>query len=750
MSYPVPEHEADRIKALHRLDILDTESEAAFDRVVRVAQQVFDVPNAAVTFVDEDRQWFKATCGLGISETPREDSFCAHVIDGAEVLVVEDARADDRFKGNPFALKTDGIRFYAGAPLTVEDDYRVGTLCVSGPTPRSFSDADRTLLRRLADLVSGLLESRQRTYQVGYLTSALEQIEEAVVVTEGEPIDPPGPRIVWVNEAFLELTGYEREELVGNTPRMLQGPETDRETLDQVRSVLKAQTSVKVEAVNYRKDGTPYTVEWTVTPVRDANGRLTHWVSAQRDVTERRAREDELEHRATYDQLTGLLGREALDQRLDAALAPNDADADDPAADPASGALLFMDLDRFKEVNDSLGHSAGDRLLQVVARRLRSAVRDGDVVARLGGDEFVVWLRSGQTEPEATDVAHRILEAIGTPLDIDGQEVFVGASIGIVPDLSQYESAEAALRDADVAMYEAKDAMTQDVAIHEPTMTEKVDTRLRMDAALRRGVEREEFEPFFLPIVGLEEGRLFGFEVLARWRRPDGELVSPGAFLDVAEETGLIVPIGHQVIDSACAVLHDLRSTFNREWELSLSGNFSRQEFFQPDTKDFVATVLQRYDIGPSDFTMEITERAVGTGETTRWAEVQKLQSLGIRMEIDDFGTGYSSLQSLLKFPVDGFKLDRGLIDEVPESEAGTALVRSVLNLGRQLDLTVTAEGIETEEQLSLLRSFGCAYGQGYLLSPPVAADAVENMIAHPPWRSLWGAESAINTRDAS
>lgn len=735
MSYPVPENEAKRLDALHQLDVLDTESEAAFDRVAKVAQEVFDTKNAAVTLVDEKRQWFKATCGLSLSETPREHSFCAHVIDGKDVLVVEDALEDDRFKTNPFVVQEEGIRFYAGAPLTVEKNLHVGTLCISDPAPRSFDETQQAILARLAEVAADLLQARQRGYQVSYLTSALEQIDEAVLVTEAQPLDPPGPRITWVNEAFTDISGYEKDELLGETPRLLQGPETDREVLDRVRNALENEESIRAETVNYRKDGTPYVVSYTIAPVRDASGELTHWASVQRDVTDQRAREEELQYRASYDSLTGLLARAALEERLQGALRQEETE----------GALLFMDLDRFKQVNDSLGHSAGDQLLQEVAERIRSAIRGQDVAGRLGGDEFVVWVKSTQTPSTAVEIAERILSRIETPVELDGQEVFVGVSIGVVPDLAGYDSAEPALRDADVAMYRAKKLKTQSIMVHDAAMTEDVEERLRLDAAIRRGVERGEFEPFFLPVVELKKGRLLGVEVLARWRRSNGELVSPGRFLSVAEETGQIVAIGHQVIEEACATLHRLRKAYDQEWEVTLSGNFSREEFYRDETRSFVEEVLDRYSIEPRDFTMEITERAVGMESSREEEVVEKLRALGIQMEIDDFGTGFSSLRSLLQYPVDGFKIDRGLTGEIADNSRGQALVQSALELGRRLDLTVTAEGIETTEQLSILQSLGCSQGQGYLLSPPVPAEELEAMVASPPWKKYWenGGEDA-------
>lgn len=729
MNYPVPENEEKRLTALHRLEILYTGSEPTFDRVAEMAQQIFGTESAAVSLVDEERQWFKSSCGLDLQETPRERSFCAHVIEDPEVMVVEDALADERFKTNPLVAEEGGIRFYAGAPITLEDGIHVGSLCVIDSAPRAFGGSDQQMLRRLADLTADLMEGRRRSYQARYLSSVLGQVGESVLVMEAEPIDPPGPQIVWVNEAFAEMSGYEREELIGKTPRVLQGPATDQDELDRVRAALENGECAQAETVNYRKDGSPYVASWNVAPVRDAEGEITHWASVQRDVTDQRAREEELEYRARHDLLTGLLARKALKEQLQEGIEQG-----------TGGALLMIDLDHFKQINDTLGHSAGDQLLQEVAQRIEASVRSRgrDVAARIGGDEFVVWLPSAQTAEDAVTVAQQILDQIGEPVQISGREIFADGSIGIVPNLLEYDSAEHALGDADAAMYQAKRSDAYSLVVHNEAMTEAMSRSLRLESELRRAIERKEFEPFFLPVVELETGKLQGVEALARWRHPSGELKSPGTFLDVAEETGLIVPIGHQVIEQACAAVQDLRETYGQKWMLTLRGNFSRREFLRGNMRDFVEQMLDRYDMNPSTFKMEITEQVAESSLERDRGEVDPLIDLGVQMEIDDFGTEFSSFRSLLEFPVSGFKIDRELTAMLPESERGQQLLASVLDMGRRLDFSVTAEGIETADQLSMLQSMGCAYGQGYLFGRPVPVDEMKEMIDRPPWTAYW------------
>jgi diguanylate cyclase (GGDEF)-like protein/PAS domain S-box-containing protein len=739
MSYPTPSNEAERLDVLRRLHVLDTDPEPAFDRLTEIARRVFDVPYAAVSLVAEQRQWLKAACGWDRGSTARERSLCTHAVAAGEVLVVEDLNDDDRFADHPLTAPDASLRFYAGAPLTVKDGVHVGTLCVGDDRPRSLDASDRSLLSMLADAAADLLRARQENQTVHSLASALAQIEEAVLITEAEPLDPPGPRITWVNPACTEMTGYSADELIGNTPRMLQGPETDPDVLAEVRTSLEAEEPVRAETVNYRKNGTPYVVSWMLSPVYDDEGTLTHWASVQRDVTAQRLHEQHLEHAAAHDHLTGLLKRSGLDREIQSAL---DASTD------SAGAVLFVDLDRFKQVNDSLGHSAGDDLLRAVATTMTAAVRDEDVVARIGGDEFAIWL-PGQIGREAVlQVADRLVDALERPYAVQGHTVYVGASIGVVLTTTGYDQAEDILRDADTAMYRAKDAPNRSVKVHTPAMRQAAEDTLVLNTAVHQAVEDEQFEPYFHPIVRLDDGTLQGFEVLARWRRPDGDVVGPHAFLDAAETAGLMTDIGHQVIEGACRTLRELRDRPGAPVAVSLSGNFARAEFFRPETERFVADLLERYDIAPGDFTMEITERTVAAADAHHHETVQALRDLGVRIEVDDFGTGYSSLHSLLHFPLSGLKLGKELTSSLDEATGGRALLRSVVGAAEALDLSVTVEGIETPHHLSAVRDLGCTYGQGFLFARPVPAEALPNLLREAPWTAHWSASHPHSLHD--
>jgi diguanylate cyclase (GGDEF)-like protein/PAS domain S-box-containing protein len=447
VSAPRPDNEDERLAALHRLDILDTEPEALFDRITTLAQSIFGVSSAAVSLVDRDRQWFKSMCGLDLRETPREQSICTHAILEDGVFVVEDAAADDRFAHDPLVEAGD-LRFYAGAPLYVEEA-SIGTLCLIDDQPRPFGDEEAGMLSALAEVVVDLLEARRTTHQIQYLRSALEETRDAVVITEGAPLDAPGPRIVWSNEAFSRMTGYEAKELIGRTPRILQGPETDQSVLNKVRSALENERAVHAETVNYRKDGTPYVVDWHIAPVHTEDEALTHWVSIQRDITDQQRRRERLRHEATHDALTGLPNRYAVQEKIQELI--------DDADDRHVGALLYLDLDRFKPVNDELGHQVGDRVLVRTAEGLRAVLRRQDTIGRIGGDEFVVCLPDLSTPEEARSIADRLHDTLCRPFQVGPHEVQVDVSIGGTVRLADYDTADAALHVADMAMYEAKD-----------------------------------------------------------------------------------------------------------------------------------------------------------------------------------------------------------------------------------------------------------------------------------------------------
>jgi diguanylate cyclase (GGDEF)-like protein/PAS domain S-box-containing protein len=441
-----------------------------------------------------------------------------------------------------------------------------------------------------------------------------------------------------------------------------------------------------------------------------------------RDVTERKALEDQLAHRAFHDSLTNLANRALFTDRVDHALART-ARRQEPLA------ALFLDLDGFKSINDTLGHAAGDEMLITVAARLQQCARDGDTVARLGGDEFAILLEDIRDESATARVAERVLAALSRPMRVRGKEVVIGASIGISVSGEGVDTVDELLRNADIAMYMAKGAGKGRYEIFEPSMHLEVVRRLELEADLKRAVDESQFILHYQPIVELDTQRIVGVEALVRWQHPDRGLVPPGDFIPVAEETGLIVPIGAWVLREACAQIRAWQDAYPSRPPLHMSVNLSARQLQNPDIVTDVANAIQAAGIDPGTLTLEITETALVIDTEHTIMRLEQLKALGVRLAIDDFGTGYSSLSYLQRFPVDVLKIDRSFIDSL-ERGANPALVRAIVELGHSLELETVAEGIEHDEQLTQFKALQCQNGQGYLFARPAANDEIAALFA--------------------
>ncbi|MGH2367961.1 MAG: putative bifunctional diguanylate cyclase/phosphodiesterase [Chloroflexota bacterium] len=447
-----------------------------------------------------------------------------------------------------------------------------------------------------------------------------------------------------------------------------------------------------------------------------------------RDVSERRALEEQLAHQAFHDPLTNLANRALFRNRVEHALAR--AGRHDGCV-----AVLFLDLDNFKNVNDSLGHAAGDQLLLAVAERIRGEVRPGDTAARLGGDEFAILLEQARHIGDPAHVADRVIESLRAPIPLDGKDVFVGASVGIAVNDARDEQAEDLLRNADVAMYMAKSLGKGQYIIFEPSMHAVALERLALAADLRRAVERQEFTLRYQPIAVLETGRIAGVEALVRWQHPEHGLLAPDTFIPLAEETGLIVPIGRWVLQQACRQMAQWREALPPDRSLTMSVNLSARQLQQPGLVEEVGHVLRQTGLDPQDLTLEMTETTLMEDTEVTIPRLQALRSLGVRLAIDDFGTGYSSLSYLRRFPIDILKIDRSFVEGVGSGTEQGALVQTIIALGETLRLRTVAEGIEGAEQLDALRALGCDLGQGYYLAKPLDAAEVSALLLPPTCR---------------
>jgi diguanylate cyclase (GGDEF)-like protein len=573
---PILANEAERLNDLAALRIMDTGPDWRFDSFVKLAADMFGVPIALVTLVDEERQWFKAVHGIELRETKRSAAFCAHAfLNPDEVMVVEDALCDARFADNPLVRGDPHIRFYAGAVVHAPSGRAAGTLCLIDRTPRALDAAGRKRLAELAQGVSALLELQRATVDL----------------------------------------------------------------------------------------------------------RLA----------------------ATHDALTGVANRALFDHRLELAV--------EEALQGRPCALLLLDLDGFKQVNDKFGHLAGDGLLREVGRRLTRLMRSGDLVARFGGDEFAILMTDPVSAEAPIALASRIDEALATPITLDGTDIPIAASIGYAICPLDATSPGMLLRTADQALYARKG----DRPLIRPAPRGATGPGRRMEHDLQDALENGGLEMHYQPIHDLAAGRICGYEALMRWNRASSGPVSPSVFISVAEASGLIVAL------DAWAVHQAIRTAAGWPADIGVSVNLSTHWFGEAGVAELVGTAASRYGVSPRRLCVEITERTGIVSQDIARTQIDALHALGVRIALDDFGTGYSSLAYLHELPIDCLKLDRAFVAKLGAGRRSQAVARSVIDLGHSLDVPVCAEGVETRGQLDWLRQNGCDLVQGYLLGRPAA-----------------------------
>jgi diguanylate cyclase (GGDEF)-like protein/PAS domain S-box-containing protein len=476
------------------------------------------------------------------------------------------------------------------------------------------------------------------------------------------------------------------------------------------------------------KDGTSRWVHCRGLAVRDTAGVAYRMAGSVSDITARKRAEEQLVHDAFHDSLTGLPNRALFLDRLGRSLERA------KRSEQEGFAVLYLDLDRFKVVNDSLGHSVGDELLIESARRLEVCVRSVDTVARLGGDEFVILLESIADAQEAVMVTDRILSEFALPFNVRGNRVFNSASIGVVERVREYKEPENILRDADIAMYRAKSLGKARYEIFTPTMRDNALGRMELEKDLRAAIERKEFRIQYQPILSLEANLLTGFEALLRWQHPRRGLIMPLEFIPVAEETGLIIPLGQWVLREACRQIRVWQLQFRKDPPLSVNVNLSAKQFAQPELVTEISRILQETGLDPSTLGIEVTESVLVEDPEAIRPRLTQLRELGVSVQIDDFGTGYSSLSYLQYLPIDTLKIDRAFVGKERgdgnSKGNGADIVRTIVSLAHDLGLKVTAEGIETTDQLAWLVGLGCEFGQGYLLAKPLDREAAVALIA--------------------
>ncbi len=539
----------------------------------------------------------------------------------------------------------------------------------------------------------------------------------ALVSTEG--------RWLQVNRSLCQILGYTEKELLLTDFLSVTHPDDLPTALSNIGQLLKGKVQASQMEKRYiHKSGHEVWVHWSVSLVRDQYSKSVHLIFQIQDITDRKLAEQQLHHDAFHDALTGLPNRALFMDHLKLAIARSRRNT------TTKFAVLYLDLDRFKVINDSLGHTIGDQLLVGIADRLKKNLRPGDTVARLGGDEFTVLVEDITDETESVQVAERVQQELSIPFNLSGREVFTTVSMGIAPSAVGYERAEDILRDADTAMYRAKSLGKARYEIFDKAMHARAINLLQMETDMRRALEREEFILHYQPIVALDNFRLRGFEALVRWQHPERGFISPMDFIPVAEETGMIVPLGEWVMREACRQMNGWQKMFPLDHPLFITVNLSSKQFSQNALISTFAMILQETGVKPQSVKLEITESVVMENIETATEMLRQLRSLGVKLAIDDFGTGYSSLSYLHRFPIDTLKIDRSFVTRMSENNENTEIVRTIVVLAQNLGMDVVAEGVETNEQLVLLQKLGCENGQGYFFSKPVNADGAEKIIA--------------------
>jgi diguanylate cyclase (GGDEF)-like protein len=602
--------EIKRLKMLYQYQILDTLPEEHFDDLTRLIAYICEVPLAAISLIDAQRQWYKSKLGFTSSEEPRNNTFCNHAILQRDIFIIPDTLEDIRFANNPFVIGDAQIRFYAGAPLFTPSNIVLGTLCILDHRPRKLHD--------------------QQTHALGVIAHQ--------VITQ------------------LEL----------------------RKNIHALKT----------------------------------------------NVEKRKNSEKKLIHNVCHDSLTGMPNRVFFIEHLKNSFLQSKKDPN------YLFAVLFLDLDRFKIVNDSLGHLVGDKLLINTANRLKSCLRDDDTLARLGGDEFVILLKDIDRLDDAIEVASRIQDAVAAPFNFDELEVFTSLSIGIALSDPEYQNSEDILRDADTAMYRAKELGKEGkarYAVFNEEMHRAAVKLMHLENDLRRAIERQEFKLYYQPIVCLKSGILLGFEALIRWKHPTRGLLSPNEFIPIAEENGLIIPIGYWVISEACRQLSQWQKQY-KNYRLIVSVNLSSKQFLQVDLADRILSILQENQLDSCHLKLEITETTLMTNTESALSLFTQLKNLGIEISMDDFGTGYSSLSYLYKFPINTLKIDKSFIANLEHGNENAKIISTILALSESLGFRAIAEGIETKQQLNILLDLQCKYGQGYFFCKPLEKKIAEEM----------------------
>lgn len=704
--------EPGRLRALAAHGLFPGTAVPGLDPIVNMAARLFDAPAAAINVIGRDHVFFAASTGIATCDMRRDVSFCAHAITQDGVLVVEDAALDTRFHDNPL-VAAGLISFYAGVPLRDPEGHALGALCIVDPQPRTgFTEQDRQSLMDLARMASEKLELRRlaladRERPSGFAAIAATSPYAVICFDKGW-------RITAWNPAAVAMFGYNADEAIGRSVATLMPPEQVAFAEAAVQRVVGGgapPTKETTQLIGLRKDGSrfPAALSWSQWT---ENGE-PHFGAIVQDVTHRQQHEDALYRLANYDSLTGLPNRNLLHTQGAEAIAQS-VERGEPLT------MMLIDLDGFKDVNDTLGHAVGDAILNEVASRLATAAPAGATVARIGGDEFAV-IAPGLGDPQKIAAASdAMIAAIVRPIVVDGHDVRIAGSCGYAIAPQHGETVEDLLGSADLALFQAKSEGSGGSFLYLPALRAEAVARRMYDAELHRAVEREEFRLFYQPQVRLSDGALVGAEALLRWQHPVRNILEPAAFLPALEGGSLASAVGAWLLDRACAQAAAWRQSLPA---FRMGANLFAAQFRTDELAATVAEALARHELPAAALELEITENVALAQGNVVLPQLRAVQALGVALAFDDFGTGFASLNLLKDYPISHIKIDKSFIQSMQDSSHDQAIVTSLIDLSHKLGLAVVAEGIETEAQRVFLRDHRCEEGQGYLFGRPMPAE---------------------------
>jgi len=710
-------NEPERLKALTAYGLESEQAIASLDPVVRIASRMFNMPVSAVNMIGNDHVFFAASLGVGEVDMRRDVSFCAHAINQFDVMVVPDASLDERFHDNPLVTGAAHVRFYAGVPLFSPEGLALGALCILDDQPHTdFSDDDKQRLQELAKMAADRLELRR----IEVSSERTRPDFDAYAGGSSTPVIwfDENFRILEWNKAAAESHGYDVGDKAGlcfdlllaepERPgfRKLVSQAADSGSLDQIK--------VPGELDGLRKDGTVFHLGLALFGWNEA-GHM-RFEAVLKDQARQQQEEEELRQQANVDALTGLANRGKFYRTVEDALVEN-----------RSTAVLMIDLDGFKDVNDTLGHTLGDVILCKVAARLSESVTEHDLVARIGGDEFAVMLANVTDSHRAMQVAETIITKIATPINVDGHIVRVAASCGVALAPGQAQEPLELVGNADLALFKAKGSGRGRLFLFVPALRMEAMARRLYGLELHRAVDEGEFLLFYQPQINMASGDIVGAEALIRWRHPERGLLTPAAFLPALEGGPLAATVGSWILNEACAQAAYWRRNGAATFRMGI--NLCSAQFRVGDLADEVIEALDRHGLPPSALELEVTENIVLDNDDIVLDILQRLYDYGVGIAFDDFGTGYASLSLLKTYPLTRIKIDQSFVRGIQTSSRDASVIRAILDMARSFNLETIAEGIESTAEYNYLRRELCDEGQGYLFGKPMSAHQFETVM---------------------